>query len=66
MAKILNFRPVELRREAGEAPAARASAQVIVFPGVRYERWDSDEPAARPQSTPRKRGQRRDVLELAE
>jgi len=47
----------------------RASAQVIVFPGVRYERWSqSDDTGPRSESETKKqtRDQRRDVLELAE
>lgn len=45
------------------------SAEVIVFPGVRYEHWEqSDDGEARPASAEKKRSrdQRRDVLELAE
>lgn len=61
MAKILAFRPVALKREEMSAPEQRArSAEVILFPGVRYERWQEIEPAQRSF------GRERDVLELAE
>jgi hypothetical protein len=69
MAKILPFQPAELRRcESASLACERASAQVIVFPGVRYERWQSDdkEPRAGSEMKKRTRDQRRDVLELAE
>jgi hypothetical protein len=63
MAKILTFRTTERRDD--ESACEGASAQVIVFPGVRYEHWErsGDAPAA---AAPAKRDRRRDVLELAE
>jgi hypothetical protein len=74
MAKILTFRSTEPRREETSSSARDgngASAEVIVFPGVRYEHWD--EPgdtgslsASASASKERARAQRRDVLELAE
>jgi hypothetical protein len=66
MAKILNFRSADLRRpESMSVACGSASAEVIVFPGVRYERWDQQsETQAREASTTKRR--RRDVLELAE
>ncbi len=68
MAKILTFRPEEVRRDESGAMTVGASAEVIVFPGVRYERWDEVEEAqSQLQSTKtRSRGRHRDVLELAE
>lgn len=62
MATILNFRRVELRRPSGDTAGA-ASCQVIIFPGIRYERWSEvrDEEAAKASMR-----QHRDVLELAE
>jgi hypothetical protein len=70
MAKILTFRPAELRRcESASIACERASAQVIVFPGVRYERWGQSEhaePRSEPATKKRPCEQRRDVLELAE
>jgi hypothetical protein len=70
MATILTFRSAQLRRCEGASIASeRPSAQVIVFPGVRYERWaQSDDAEPRSESEMKKRtlDQRRDVLELAE
>lgn len=62
MAQILSFRTPEFR--AGDATGRRAgsSAEVILFPGVRYERWG--EPVTTTSSS--ERGKTRDVLELAE
>jgi hypothetical protein len=68
MATILTFRKVELRRQSGDTAGA-VSCEVIIFPGIRYERWnevrDDDEQAASVAKAPSVR-QRRDVLELAE
>ncbi len=62
MAQILTFRSAEMRRDEGAEHGAAATAEVIVFPGVRYEHWD--EAGARSEASAKKR--RRDVLELAE
>jgi len=62
MAQILTFRCAEMRRDEGAQHVAPASAEVIVFPGVRYEHWD--ETGAQSNASRKKR--RRDVLELAE
>lgn len=68
MATILTFRKVELRRQSGDIVGA-VSCEVIIFPGIRYERWgevrDEDALAASVAKAPSVR-QRRDVLELAE
>jgi hypothetical protein len=68
MAKILAFRPVELKRvESGVR--ARRSAEVIFFPGVRYERWndrDGQQMCEDAATTKRAGGRQRDILELAE
>ncbi|HEY7669410.1 MAG TPA: hypothetical protein VH852_02125 [Hyphomicrobium sp.] len=67
MAKILTFRPG--RRDGSALASQSAKAEVIVFPGVRYERWDdAREAEARPAPASGKRSldRRRDVLELAE
>lgn len=66
MATILTFRPAALERDDSTAHA-KASAEVIVFPGVRYERWDDADGAERTKSSKSKRTQaHRDVLELVE
>jgi hypothetical protein len=72
MAKILTFRCTEPRREEAASSVCDgngASAEVIVFPGVRYEHWDEPGGSELPSSSTTKkqaRAQRRDVLELAE
>jgi hypothetical protein len=68
MAKILTFHPGELRRDESGVPGAGATAEVIVFPGVRYERWDEASEQPRHESSAKKqaRDRHRDVLELAE
>lgn len=62
MASILEFRQpaIGVRRESAVRAAGR-SADIVLFPGVRYERWGdgSSEPAK-----PRRRARRRDHLDL--
>ncbi|MGE3914969.1 MAG: hypothetical protein AB7F78_04655 [Hyphomicrobiaceae bacterium] len=63
MATILEFRP------SCEGPATRPrsqrrrsrSAEIVIFPGVRYERWA--EPEKKPDG---KKPKARDVLKLVE
>jgi hypothetical protein len=65
MAKILTFRAG--RRDESGLASEGATAEVIVFPGVRYERWDAAREGQPPlQPTAKKRSRHRDVLELAE
>jgi hypothetical protein len=68
MATILTFRKLELRRQSGDTAGA-VSCEVIIFPGIRYERWsdvrDEDQQAASVAKA-RSTRQQRDVLELAE
>ncbi len=68
MATILTFRKLELRRQGGDTAGA-VSCEVIIFPGIRYERWgevrDEDQQAASVAQA-RSMRQQRDVLELAE
>ena len=66
MAKILAFRTGELKRGEGSL-ARKPPGEVILFPGVRYERWhDEATGASRDASTRRDTRQERDILELAE
>jgi hypothetical protein len=62
MASILEFRKsgCQLRPHAGRA-AAGASADIVLFPGVRYERYVEEAPQAKPRS---RRSRRRDHLDL--
>jgi hypothetical protein len=66
MAKILAFRPVELKRAESDG-CSRRSAEVILFPGVRYERWsDRDVQQKCEDIATTQRRRQRDILELAE
>ena len=63
MAQILSFRTPEFRSANHSAERSDAvPAEVILFPGVRYERWN--ESKAPPSADGRRDD--RDVLELAE
>ena len=62
MAQILSFRTSEFRSTDAGARRAGISAEVILFPGVRYERWGERDAAAASAD----RDAARDVLELAE
>ena len=64
MAQILSFRTPEYRSGDSAGARAGASAQVIIFPGVRYERWEEAHAATRASADERRTS--RDVLELAE
>lgn len=64
MAQILSFRTPEFRSNEGSGPRAGVSAEVILFPGVRYERWDEAHAVTSNASDQRRTS--RDVLELAE
>lgn len=57
MATILEF-----RRKAGSRSHVLdgAPAEIVLFPGIRYERWEDDTP--KPKM--RKRAKRRDRLEI--
>jgi hypothetical protein len=58
MATILEFRSHTMREPAQHH--AGGSAEIVLFPGVRYERWAEDS-----QPKPKaKKGRRRDMLEL--
>ena len=63
MASILEFRQPAFgsRQVSVKSDAAAVSADIVLFPGVRYERWTDaeDEPAK-----PRRHARRRDHLDL--
>lgn len=58
MASILKF----IARDVGEQRRTRGSAdgpcQIVIFPGVRYERWAEDD-APKPTPRPKRRRTRR-------
>lgn len=64
MATILSFKP-SVRSGAAMtiARAAGISAEIVFFPGVRYERW-AHEPPMPAAAKPQRRTKRRDKLEL--
>jgi hypothetical protein len=64
MAQILSFRTPEFRSSDSAVTSAGVSAQVIIFPGVRYERWEEAHSVTRASVDERRTS--RDVLELAE
>lgn len=60
MAEILKFvwKDPALRR--GRDVAERGACEIVIFPGVRYERWtESTPPAPAPKPAPKKRRRRR-------
>jgi hypothetical protein len=61
MATIVEFRASQSRYQTASRPAYGASAEIVIFPGVRYERWA--EPAEAP--SPRKK-RPRDTIEIDE
>lgn len=59
MATILSFRPSQRSSGAAAHSGARPPAQIVFFPGIRYERWTEE--AAKPKKAKRTR---RDKIEL--
>ena len=62
MAQILSFRTPEFRSGTVTSRHEEHSAEVILFPGVRYERWAEGNAA----SGRDERSSHRDVIELAD
>lgn len=60
MATILKFRPGRsLRSGTNRTAAGVASADVLFFPGVRYEHW-----AHQKLAKPRRRSKKRDLIDI--
>ena len=59
MATILEFRH-EHRQSARQRNGSAAPADIVFFPGVRYERWD-EMPG---RDNPKKQMRRRDKLQI--
>jgi hypothetical protein len=59
MASILKF----VARDVDEQHRIRGSAegpcQIVIFPGIRYERWAEDDAAPKPTPRPKRRRTRR-------
>lgn len=62
MASILEFRQPTLQARQVTATSEVRSADIVLFPGVRYERWT--EADAESAEKPRRRARRRDQLDL--
>jgi hypothetical protein len=58
MATILEFRH-GMRLNGSRRNGTEAPAEIVFFPGVRYERWQDE-----PVTTSKKRARHRDKLEL--
>ncbi|MCC7252354.1 hypothetical protein [Hyphomicrobium sp.] len=62
MASILEFRqPAFGCRQGTARREGRGSADIVLFPGVRYERWTE---TSSDTAKPRRRARRRDHLDL--
>jgi hypothetical protein len=59
MATILEFRQGQRGAANQTRAAAPSPAEIVFFPGVRYERWEETA-----QQKSRKRARRRDRLEI--
>jgi hypothetical protein len=55
MGIIVEFKPVQGRAIAPPGMLANRSAEIVIFPGVRIERWEETPPEA-PEQQPRKSG----------
>ena len=64
MATILNF-PAAATRDRSSEPSLepQCSAEIVIFPGIRYEHWDEGE-APKPTKAKRRKGRARDTLIL--
>jgi hypothetical protein len=62
MAQILSFRTPELRNDPSACRQDGRGAEVILFPGVRYERWGDENASSASDNA----HARRDVIELAD
>lgn len=61
MATILKFRVRSVQKRAAASARRARSAEIVIFPGVRYHRWSE------PSSPGEKRGKiKRDTLKLAD
>ena len=69
MADIVHFKPTDSSAQPAPARAGHAGCEIILFPGVRYERWaDAPPPAQKSAAALRKsRAKKRELeLELAD
>ena len=64
MATILEFRASCEDGQAKRARQRKRSAEIVIFPGVRYERWATAEAKVKAEAKPA--GPKRDVLKIVE
>jgi hypothetical protein len=67
MATIFNFKAADTSTRRGDSAAQNAQCEIILFPGVRYERW-ADAPPPEPQklSEPKRSRAKKRVAEMAD
>ena len=66
MADILDFRPSEGKTGRRGSSSGGAGCEIVIFPGVRYERWDRSAAPQQVQDAPKPARKRvkRDTLEI--
>lgn len=67
MATVLDFPAPGTRAASAARRGGAGSAEIVIFPGIRYEYHDTSEPAETPAKPKTKRSERkRDRLEIAD
>ena len=67
MATIVNFKPADPTVARNDARAQNLACEIILFPGVRYERWvDAPETPAKSSVVARKPRAKKRKLEMAD
>ena len=67
MATIVNFKPADPTVARDHARAQNMACEIILFPGVRYERWvDIPEASVKKSSVARKSRAKKRKLEMAD
>lgn len=61
MANILKFRVRPMSRRAPSSLRRSSSAEIVIFPGVRYQRWSET-----PPPSPKRGKVKRDTLKLTD
>ena len=67
MATIVNFKPADPSLACDDVRAQNMACEIILFPGVRYERWvDTPEAPAKSSVVARKPRAKKRKLEMAD
>ena len=67
MATIVNFKPADPSLQRDGVRAQNIACEIILFPGVRYERWDdAAEASAKTSIAPKKPRAKKRKLEMAD